>query len=306
MRRLDWFLILLLIVGAVGGKILNLGDDDGAQERPPDTIRDQPRRPEPRGYAPRVWGMETKGWLTALPKSKRNEIPAHAPIPHEGVILDDGKRSSTTGSAFSLSDDGVWLTARHVAEGCDTTWIQIAPKKALKVRRTIIHPRADVAVLTTRGGPSGLTLSDAQPRRGDAAFKIGFPKGAPGAVHGSYLGEIAMRHRGRNGYREKVNVWSEVSRIPGQFGSLGGLSGGAVFDDTGRIIGVVEAESRRRGRIMTAKPRTMREIITRAQVNVKPGETAGGGFSRNAYPQAARRLITTLRIARVVCRVNVK
>ena len=135
MRRLDWFLILLLIVGAVGGKILNLGDDDGAQERPPDTIRDHPRRPEPRGYAPRVWGMETEDWLTALPKSKRNEIPAHAPIPHEGVILDDGKRSSTTGSAFSLSDDGVWLTARHVAEGCDTSWIQIAPKKALKVRQ---------------------------------------------------------------------------------------------------------------------------------------------------------------------------
>ena len=201
MRRLDWFLILLLIVGAVGGKILNLGDDDGAQERPPEPSVTSPAGGAA-GYAPRVWGMETKGWLTALPKSKRNEIPAHAPIPHEGVILDDGKRSSTTGSAFSLSDDGVWLTARHVAEGCDTTWIQIAPKKALKVRRTIIHPRADVAVLTTRGGPSGLTLSDAQPRRGDAAFKIGFPKGAPGAVHGSYLGEIAMRHRGRNGYRE--------------------------------------------------------------------------------------------------------
>jgi hypothetical protein len=56
---------------------------------------------------------------------------------------------------------------------------------------------------------------------------------------------------------------------------------------------------------MTAKPKTMREIIKRARVNVKPGETAGGGFSQNAYPQAARRLITTLRIARVVCRVNV-
>ena len=41
------------------------------------------------------------------------------------------------------------------------------------------------------------------------------------------------------------------------------------------------------------------------KAHAPPGETAGGGFSRNAYPQAARRLITTLRIARVVCRVNV-
>ena len=113
-----------------------------------------------------------------------------------------------------------------------------------------------------------------------------------------------MRHRGRMGFREKVNVWGEVSRIPGRFGSLGGLSGGAVFDDTGRVIGVVEAESRRRGRIMTGEPKTISETLKLARVNVKPGETVGGGFSKNDYPQAARRLITTLRIARVVCRVD--
>ena len=304
MRRLDWFLILLLIIGAVGGEIIGLGDGDGAEEQPSAAIHGNPRRPATQGYSPRAWDMETKEWLTLLPKSSRNEIPTHAPIPHEGVILDNGKRSSTTGSAFSLSDEGVWLTARHVAEGCNTTWIQIAPKKVLKVRRTILHPRADVAVLTTDGGPAGLTLSDVQPRRGSNAFKIGFPKGAPGAVNGRFLGETTMRHRGRNGYREKVNVWSEVSRIPDRFGSLGGLSGGAVFDDAGQIIGVVEAESRRRGRIMTAKPRTMREILKRARVNVKPGESAGGVFSPNTYPQAARHLITTLRIARVVCHVK--
>ena len=304
MRPLDWFLFLLLIVAAVGSEFLGFGEKDGAEEQPSAAIRGNPRRPATQGYSPRAWDMETKDWLTLLPKSSRNEIPAHAPIPYEGVILDNGKRSSTTGSAFSLSDDGVWLTARHVAEGCDTTWIQISPKKALKVQRTILHPRADVAVLTTNGGPAGLRLSDVQPQRGGNAFKIGFPRGAPGAVNGRFLGESTMRHRGRNGYREKVNVWSEVSRIPGWFGSLGGLSGGAVFDNTGQIIGVVEAESRRRGRIMTAKPRTMREILKRARVNVKPGESTGGVFSPNAYPQAARHLITTLRIARVVCRVN--
>ena len=304
MRRLDWFLVFLLILGAVGSKITDFGGIGGAERRSSSSIRGNPRRPEPLDHIPRAWDMETKDWLTALPRSKRNEIPAHAPIPHEGMILDHGKRSSSSGSAFSLSDSGVWLTARHVVEGCHAIWVQIAPQKALKVRRTIIHPRADVAVLTTRGGPSGLTLSDAQLRRGDNAFKIGFPKGVPGAVHGRYLGETAMRHRGRNSYREKVNVWSEVSRIPSRFGSLGGLSGGPVFDDTGRIIGIVEAESRRRGRIMTGKPKSINEILKLARVKVKPSETIGGGFSEKDYPRAARRLITTLRIARVICRVD--
>ena len=304
MRRLDWFLVLLLIVGAVGSKVLKFGGDGGVEKRSSSSILGNPRRPAPLGHIPRAWDMETKDWLTALPRSKRNEIPAHAPIPHEGVIFDNDKRSSSSGSAFSVSDGGVWLTARHVVEGCDTIWVQIASKRALKVRRTITHPRADVAVLTTRGGPSGLMLSYAPPRPGDDAFNIGFPRGVPGAVHVRYLGETAMRHRGHMGFREKVNVWGEVSRIPGRFGSLGGLSGGAVFDDTGRVIGVVEAESRRRGRIMTGKTKTISEILKLARVNMKPGDTAGGEFTQNDYPKAARRLITTLRIARVVCRID--
>ena len=304
MRSLDWFLVLLLIVGAVGSKALKFGASEGAEKRSSSSISGNPRRPAPLGHIPRAWDMETKDWLMALPRSKRNEIPAHAPIPHEGVILENGKRSSSSGSAFSVSDGGVWLTARHVVEGCDTIWVQIAPNRALKVQRAITHPRADVAVLKTRGGPSGLMLSDAQPRHGDDAFNIGFPRGMPGAVHGRYLGETTMRHRGHRGFREMVNVWSEVSRIPGRFGSLGGLSGGAVFDDTGRVIGVVEAESRRRGRVMTGRPKTINEILELARVNVKPGDTAGGGFTQNDYPKAARRLITNLRIARVVCRVD--
>ena len=303
MRRVDWLLVIFLIVGAVGGKILGIGEGDGARVQPADPVPENPRRPAPRGYTPRAWDMETREWQTAAPKSKRNEISARAPLPREGVILDDGKRSSSTGSAFSISDDGTWLTARHVAEGCDVTWVQIAPKKALKVRRTVIHPRADVAVLETRGAPAGLRLADAAPRRGDNAYNVGFPKGAPGAVHARFLGEMTMRHRGRRGYRERVNVWSEVSRIPGRFGSLGGLSGGAVFDDVGRIVGIVEAESRRRGRIMTAKPATIRDLLSRAGAKPKPGPD-GGDFTGRTYPQTARHLITTLRVARVVCRVN--
>ena len=40
-----------------------------------------------------------------------------------------GTKGSSTGTAFAITDDGWWLTARHVAHGCDTDWIQAAPRK---------------------------------------------------------------------------------------------------------------------------------------------------------------------------------
>ena len=57
MRRLDWFLILLLIIGAVGGEIIGLGDGDGAEEQPSAAIHGNPRRPATQGNLPRVAGQ---------------------------------------------------------------------------------------------------------------------------------------------------------------------------------------------------------------------------------------------------------
>ncbi len=52
-----------------------------------------------------------------------------------------------------------------------------------------------------------------------------------------------MHHRGHKGFRERVHTWTEQSRIPNRSGSLVGISGGAVMDDQGNIIGIVQAES---------------------------------------------------------------
>jgi len=296
MRRFDWLLIIILIVGAVGGKFADFGAGVPKSENP--------RRPSPENFEPKAWDDETQAWMSQDPESRRNEIPGGAPLPDIGIIDGDNKRQSSTGSAFSISTKGFWLTARHVAEGCDTTFLQIGKRKGLKVTRTILHPNADVALLVTQNAPPGLPIRDFQGRRRDDAFNVGFPKGQPGAVHARYIGEMTMRHRGRMGFRERVNVWTEKSRIPSRFGSLGGLSGGAVLDDTGRIIGVVEAESRRRGRIMTAKTETLREILARADARNGNQAVASGPLGADDYPTTARRLITTLRVAKVICRVN--
>ncbi len=297
MRKLDWIALLLIVVIAIGGKIL------GGGGLVPDS--QSPRRPSPELFEPKVWDAETLAWLQEGAQIKHPGEQTIFPIPIEGVIKELDRQGSSTGSAFSVSDEGYWLTARHVVEGCDQTYILVGIRKGLLVDRTVMHPQADVALIVTNGAPQGLPISFA-PMGSRDSFSIGFPTGKPGAVHGRFLGEMTMRHVGRGGYRERVNAWSIVSAIPRRFESLGGLSGGAVIDDAGRIVGIVQSEQPRRGRFMTARPAAYGKMFELAGIDVpvisQPASKAG--ITEANYEASARDLITTLRVAKVMCRVD--
>ncbi len=297
MRKLDWIALLLVVVVAIGGKIL------GGSELVPENY--SPRRPNPELFEPKFWDAETVAWLREGAQKKRSGTRSVFPIPREGIIKEIGRRRSSTGSAFSVSSEGYWLTARHVVEGCDQSYIQTETREGVRVGRTVIHPQADVALLITDGAPEGLPIATSRKGKRES-FSVGFPKGGPGAVHGRFLGEMTMRHTGWRGYRERVYAWSIVSEIPQRFASLGGLSGGAVIDAAGRVVGIVQAESPRRGRFMTARPETYQKMFELAGVNVpvisEPASKAR--ISAANYGSIARELITTLRVAKVLCRVR--
>ncbi len=297
MRKLDWFALLLVVVVAIGGNFLGVG------ESVPENY--SPRRPNPELFEPKIWDAETRAWLQGRAQEKRPGTRSVFPLPRDGIIEETGLKGSSTGSAFSVSSEGYWLTARHVAEGCDQAYIQTGTREGIRVDRIVIHPQADVALLITDGAPEGLPVAASRMGRRES-FSVGFPKGRPGAVHGRFLGEMTMRHTGRRGYRERVYAWTIVSEVPRRFASLGGLSGGAVIDDAGRIVGIVQAESPRRGRFMTAKPETYQKMFELAGVNVpvisEPASKAG--ISASNYGSIARELITTLRVAKVLCVVR--
>ncbi len=290
-------MVIALVVLALAGKLIDFG---GLPSDP-----QNPRRPSPEAFTPKFWDAETRAWLNLSPGKSDSVAPGFALLPSTGVIEDDIKNRSSTGSAFSISETGLWLTARHVASGCDKIYIQTGERKALLVNKVDFHKRADIALLSTRNGPAPLLLASAE-GSGSDAFGVGFPKGQPGAVHAAFIGQITLHHRGRNGYREQVNAWSERSRIPNRNGSLGGLSGGVVLNAQGRVTGIVQAESRRRGRIMTARLETIREFLNQSNATLPAAQGTESEviLSAQFYPQAARRLITTLRVAKVLCFVQ--
>ncbi len=294
MRVRDILAVIALLIVALGGQLFR-----EAEVAPPPP-GENPRRPAPQIYSDTPWDAETHAWMT--------EGPSASPfggglrrIPRQAVVEVPRERSSGTGTAFSMAP-GIWLTARHVVDGCDTLGVQIAERRALRVEAVMNHPNADVSLLRTRETPEAFSLGTGA-GNGDLGYMVGFPKGHPGAVHGRKIGTTVLREKGRFRTREIVDVWSERSRIPSRFGSLGGLSGGPVFTADGRISGIVLAEESRRGRMFTAQPATVREMLQRG--NADPRKTgAVSGFDPNGYPRAARDLLTSLRVAKVLCRVR--
>jgi S1-C subfamily serine protease len=205
-----------------------------------------------------------------------------------------------TGTAFSVSASGVWVTARHVVDGCRQAAIVVGPGQgvAASVR---IDPQAEAAVLTTDGGSPPLPLGlSAGLRRGEIAYHPGFPQGRPGEATSRLIGRENLVVRGRGARTEPVLVWAESGRTDGLRGTLGGLSGAPALDGQGRVVGVTIAEAPRRGRIYTTAPEVTAHALA-AGGGPASGANGGAAITADNYGRVADDLRRTLRVAQVVC-----
>lgn len=287
MRWFDYLALIAIIIAATAPFVL------GA-----DALSEMPRRPAPQQFA--------EPYVDQPGAAEAEIIPTHPPalqdvVPDLGlsVVREEYSGKPLTGSAFSILADGTWLTARHVVQDCRKLGLQLG-KYTFPVSHHVLHPFADIAILKTKAGiaPFPFAARSAPPT---TAYHIGFPKGRPGVVAGGFLGESTLWHKGRYNYRERVYVWAEKLRHPHWQGSLGGLSGGAVLDPDGRIIGVVQAESRRRGRIMTSMPERVSEIAGYAAITLPAEEAPGTPILPEKFGETGFSLIESYRIAKVLC-----
>jgi serine protease Do len=233
------------------------------------------------------------------PEAEGAALGPASPFDPAVVVEVADKTEPGAGTAFSIAQSGVWVTARHVVEGCHQAAIVVGPGKgvAAVVR---IDPRAETAILTTDGGtpPLPLGLTD-RLRRGERAFHPGFPQGRPGEASSRLLGRENLVVEGRGARTEPVLVWAETGRTDGLSGTLGGLSGAPALDASGRVVGVTIAESLRRGRIYTTAPETTARAL--AAGGRRYQEQPGAPISADNYGRVADDLRRSLRVAQVVC-----
>lgn len=241
--------------------------------------------PEPPPRAPQVEG-ETLGPSSPFDPSVVVDVP--------------GETGPAAGTAFSIADSGVWLTARHVVDGCGVTAIVVADGKGVAARAQI-DPRGEAAILTTNGGAPALPLAiGGGLHRGERAYHLGFPQGHPGEATSRLIGRENLMVRGHGARTEPVLVWAETGRTEGLRGTLGGLSGAPALDSQGRVIGVTIAEAPRRGRIYTTAPETVQATLAST-----PRRSAALAQTQSLTPEnyfrVADSLRRDLRVAQVVC-----
>jgi serine protease Do len=238
----------------------------------------------------------------ALPDAP--ETGAFLPPPSQydpAVLVEVGPVASGMGSAFAVSPDGWWLTARHVVDGCEAVGLIVSRGTAARVTDVKRALFADIALLKTESAPVSLAIDTSERRFqiGQRAFHVGFPQGRPGEAYSRLIGRETLIARGRYDIEEPVLAWAEMGRTSGLRGSLAGISGGPAIAANGQVIGITVAESARRGRIYTAAPSSITRLLRVEQIEAQgaPSER----LTPDNYGQASDDLRRNLAVAQVVC-----
>ena len=249
-------------------------------------------------------------YLNATRATQKNTPEAPPPPPELGdllpvesprdpaVLVDIDAPESGVGTAFAVDNKGTWLTARHVVDGCDRVALKLGTFKGMQMQASV-SPDSDAAVLTSDWSRKPIpTDLDTQRQIGEHGFFFGFPQGRPGEAVGALIGRHKLIVRGRYNTEEPILAWTELGRTRGLKGSLGGLSGAPVLDKDGEAIGIVAAESPRRGRIYSVAPRNLKDLVNTDQVlSPEPIAVETYGTHADAYRRDRR-------IAQVLCLVK--
>lgn len=175
--------------------------------------------------------------LSALGDSLTAETrgPGHAStrITDAGGVSSFGLGSSSSGSGFVVSrEHGYVLTNKHVVRGCATVKVRVGGGEARAATVHALDRDDDLALLETRlpQGPAATFRDDPAVRPGDDVVAVGYP----------LSGLLA----------DQVNVSTgTVNALAGLYNDLHvlqmsapiqpGSSGGALFDASGNVVGVV-------------------------------------------------------------------
>lgn len=289
-----WSFIFAALVWTVGGLLF---DRDGVpRQRGPSPFIETPDA-DPSAAPPR---RDAPAPGRTLPDISRFD-------PEVPVQWDNGG-GNATGTAFPVSSEGAWITARHVVGGCARVGIFSNPsaRKGFWVKNVEVHPNADIAVLQTRRSPPAMALRPLSEklRVGQAAYHFGYPKGKPGDLRSKLIGRRKLRKVGGRSFVEPAISWAVTHQTP-RLDRLGGISGGPVLDRQGRVIGVTVAGNIRRGRVLTTSPITIHQTLRQTGARLDGQPSAGvsrGTLNARGYPDHGDRLRRQLSVAKVFCK----
>ena len=240
------------------------------------------------------------------PPRTRRPIPVE-PGPSDPVFVvqsPDELPKGSTGTAFSVNSRGAWMTARHVTHDCARVGLLTSDGNVSIAWVAYAHPAADLAIIATNRGAQPVAFSDEPLSEGQTAYSLGYPRGEAGAAHLQLIGRSRTKSGGRMPFASPTLTWAEVDRFPEHLDTLGGMSGGPVVDEAGRVVGVLVAGSMRRGRAFSIAP----ELLKQVRQDLAPADGPGPRpidavrLGPQRLAQIAESAVRDARVAKVYCR----
>ncbi|MEQ9505429.1 MAG: serine protease [Hyphomonas sp.] len=229
-------------------------------------------------------------------------LPDPSPL-DEMVLVQVGEPQNGIGTAFAVNERGDWLTARHVVEGCAKVTLEVAPGNYVPVAKIAIDDAHDLALISTGRSPFPVALElDGSLHLGAEGYAVGFPQGQPGELATRLVARSRLVTRGRREAEAPILAWAEIGRTEGLVGTLGGISGGPIFDANGNVRGVIVAESPRRGRIYSTAPQAMEAFLTKQGVALQSGPV--DAFDMSGYGAPSDNARRRLQVVKVTCEVT--
>ena len=197
------------------------------------------------------------------------------------VVADLGGGKYSTGTGFVVDEDGYILTNMHVVKGGRTVAVYIREHEGFfeaEVEDTA--PGRDLALLKIDAPSlSAVSVSDAERQRGAPVFAIGYPGAADRAGSDVLNAESTLTDGIISS--EKVAPWSSeeivrVQMIQHNAAVTEGNSGGPLFDNCGRVIGVNTQRSSRAGVYWSSAIEESMSLLKRNEVDVNLVSTTCG------------------------------
>ena len=153
-----------------------------------------------------------------LPRPPPPPIVKEKPLPTESY--------TTTGSGFTVSDDGLVLTNRHVVKECKTITVHDRGSAVVKG----LDDSNDLALLKFDGETRAMPFRSTSPGLGDTVFALGFPYAGVLGAGVNFTGGLISSLSGIGNDSRYLQFTAPIQ--PGN-------SGGPLVDAEGLVVGVV-------------------------------------------------------------------
>jgi putative serine protease PepD len=147
----------------------------------------------------------------------------------------DTQSGEATGSGFVVSADGYVVTNAHVVDGASKVTVKVGDRAAKTAKVVGIDDSTDVALLKIDTGGDALTpleLGDSGAVAvGDPVYAIGNPYGLSRTLTTGVVSALQREIQSPTGWSISNVIQTDAALNPGN-------SGGPLFDDAGKVIGI--------------------------------------------------------------------